>query len=311
MMSLKNQKGLWDLHIHGLAGIDFMNASERDMEKACSLLFKKGISVFTPTLLTDSEAGLIRALKNWGNFIERFRTEKPKKMAVPLGIHLEGPFLNPEKAGAHEKRYLVNPRLDLMKRFIVASSNHIAIVTLAPELKGAKALIQYLKKVGIRAQLGHSTATETQTKEALKWGAQGLTHAFNAMTYHHRDGGLLSALVHAPHTTSEIICDGIHVSESMVFLLAKAFPERIYAVSDGCPATLTKDGTTHKMGPLTLEKKGDAAYIAGTKTLAGSALLLPEHRKKILKKYHQNKALITSIFAPVNCLVLKRRLTQF
>lgn len=284
------------------------------MSTACQHLARLGISVFCPTLLTDTTEALLEACARWGAFISHWNG----KGALPLGLHLEGPFLNPKVAGAHPPRLCRKPSISLMKRLVKSSRDTIAIVTLAPELPGAIPLIRALDHMGIRAQMGHSAATVEEALAGLKAGADGITHLFNAMHFHHRDPGLLGGLLRSPALTAEIITDGIHVSWDVVAWAARSLPGQLYAVSDGCSAlgaTAAQGRRGLTLGPVKLRKQGPVAVVASSGVLAGGAIPLPRHPKLLAAGLRAAGIELPPeiqhrLFTPPDCPKLKTRLMR-
>jgi N-acetylglucosamine-6-phosphate deacetylase len=274
----------WDLHLHGVAGIDFMHAELDELVFACEELGRNGTGYFAPTLLTAPRALLREACSRWGGMLESVSRKSflPAHAARPIGLHLEGPFLNPVMAGAHPREDLIRPSLALMREFFDAARGRVAIVTLAPELPGAIAAIRWLARKGVRVQLGHSTATVAQALEAARAGATGVTHLYNAMRVHHRAPGLVGAL-NRGQLTSEIITDGVHLDAAFVGWCVRAARGRIYAVSDGCAAIGIKRGARAKLGELNLERQGDVAVVAESGVLAGGATFLATHPYRLAR----------------------------
>lgn len=274
----------WDLHLHGVAGIDFMHATEDAAVHACENLGRNGIGYFAPTLLTAEPALLADACMRWGVTLERAREKNwlPKGAAVPVGLHLEGPFLNPQMAGAHPKNNLHLPDWSLAEKLISAACGHVAIVTLAPELPGALELIRKLTKKGVRVQIGHTMATSAEALAACKAGACGVTHLYNAMRVHHRSPGVLAPLRQGL-LTAEIITDDVHLDREFVQWNLRAAPDHLYAVSDGCSAVGARKNAQLTLGSLALKREGAAAIVAASGTLAGGATYLTEHPARILK----------------------------
>ncbi|MBI3557874.1 MAG: hypothetical protein HY074_16555 [Deltaproteobacteria bacterium] len=268
----------WDLHLHGVCGIDFMTATPDEMVVACENLGSHGTGAFAPTLLTAEPRLLRDACARWGAFLERCSNPKflSTLAARPLGLHLEGPFLNPLMAGAHPKGALKKPNLALIHELLRAACGHVTIVTLAPEMPGALPLIRYLAQRNIRVQLGHTLADATQARAAVGAGATGVTHLFNAMRTHHRSPGLLAPLRRG-QLTAEIITDGLHLDPEFVLWCCGAAPDSLYAVSDGCSAVGAKPGAHLTLGSLKLERRAKAAVVADSGILAGGATYLTAH----------------------------------
>lgn len=268
----------WDLHLHGIAGVDFMHASSDEMFFACEELAKHGTGAFAPTLLTAEPRLLLDACARWGAFLEKAKMPRflPKCAARPIGLHLEGPFLNPMMAGAHPKGALARPSRAKAAELVRAARGHVAIVTLAPELPGAIPLIRDLVRGGIRVQLGHSIASAKQAFAATSAGATGLTHLYNAMRIHHRAPGLLAPLLKG-HATAEIITDGEHISPEFILWCWRAVGSQLYAVSDGCSAIGATAKQSLTLGSLKIRRKGSVAVVAESDVLCGGATHLTQH----------------------------------
>jgi N-acetylglucosamine-6-phosphate deacetylase len=278
-------QGLWDLHIHGVAGVDFMNATAKQVTVARSYLHKKGVALIAPTLLTAPRPTLERSLDFWGRYLqsdEKSPIDQPQ--CGILGIHLEGPFLSPHAPGAHTVSALSDPSIKLFDHFYNLSRGFLAIITIAPELPGALKLIRHAAKRGVRVQMGHSRASAAETLRAVDAGASGMTHFFNAMAFHHRDPGLAAALLLDTGVTTEVIADGHHLSPLTTAWIAQSFKGRAYAVSDCCACAGLPQKRRSSLGPLTVERRGSIAVVAKKPwTLAGSALTLPEHLDSLKK----------------------------
>lgn len=290
----------WDLHLHGVAGIDFMHATEDAVVHACENLGRNGIGYFAPTLLTAEPTLLADACMRWGVILERAQQKNwlPKGAAVPLGLHLEGPFLNPQMAGAHPKGNLHLPDWSLAQKLIETACGHVAIVTLAPELPGALDLIRKLTKKGVRVQIGHTMATSEEALAACKAGACGVTHLYNAMRVHHRSPGVLAPLRQGL-LTAEIITDNIHLDREFVQWSLRAAPDHLYAVSDGCSAVGARQDAKLTLGSLVLKRDGAAAVVAESGTLAGGATYLTEHPARVLSglRLTEQKKLMTIFYS--------------
>jgi N-acetylglucosamine-6-phosphate deacetylase len=224
---------------------------------------------------------LLAACRRLGDFVARCQKPGylPRGAAVPLGLHLEGPFLSPKAAGAHRPSLLHAPDLDLARSLIAAAGGRVAIVTLAPELPGALPLIRELARAGVRVQLGHTRATAEQARHAARAGATGITHLFNAMAIHHRSPGLLGPLLEG-RLTAELITDGIHLAPEFVRWCHQAAGPSLYAVSDGCAAAGCRSRQPLTLGPLSIRRQGDAAVLPDG-TLAGGATALAEHPRRL------------------------------
>lgn len=284
----------WDLHIHGACGVDFMHPNTSKILQALKTLRSKGIGYIAPTLLTSESKLFESALKFWGEFLTKFNPQNLKKMnaAIPIGLHLEGPFLNELACGAHPKNQLKKPNLTLLKKYIELSQNRISIITLAPELTGSTKLIKFCKKAKIRVQLGHTTANETQIHSAHKSGATGFTHLFNAMKIAHRNPAALTSLLKGK-MNAEIITDGAHIDPSYLYFILKSLHENLYSVSDACSALHSKS-SSNTLGSIKIVSKNNpnglpAAFVQNTQVLAGGASFLTSHPEFLIKFWEKNE----------------------
>lgn len=226
--------GFIDLQINGGFGHDFTDDPDSIWEVG-SELPKYGVTSFLPTIIT-APPEKIRAAQN------KILIGPPSgyRGAEAPGLHIEGPFLNPLKKGAHNPVHLQIPDPQLYESF--SPDSGIRLVTLAPELPGASRIINMLSRNGIVVSAGHSAATYQQGLQAIEDGVRYLTHTFNAMApYHQHDPGVLGAALDDERIILGLIADGIHVHPSVIRMLMRAAgPERLNLVTDavgalGCP----------------------------------------------------------------------------
>jgi len=259
-----------DLQINGALGLAFPEVTGEHSEKLNQIgqfLWQQGVSDFLPTLVTTSLENIHRSLKIFADF------SPPENSAKPLGIHLEGPCLNPEKRGAHPSEYLLPLTLDQMKQILGDYAEFVKVITLAPELDPTGEVIPYLTSLGITVSLGHSQATFEQAKLAFAQGATMVTHAFNAMPgLHHRDPGLLGAALVNPQVYCGLIADGIHVCPTMIEILWRANSQNIFLVSDALAPLGLPDGIYPWDNREIEVKQGTARLLNGT--LSGTTLPL-------------------------------------
>ena len=212
-----------DLQINGGLGLAFPDLEPQYFSKLteiCQYLWEQGIDGFMPTIVTTSIDKIQRSLSTIAEFIQTVPQDKPT--AKILGVHLEGPFLNPSKRGAHPQEHLLPLTLEQVQRVLGDYANVVKIITLAPELDPTDTIIPYLTNLGIIVSLGHSQATAEQAERAFNLGARMVTHAFNAMpSLHHREPGLLGAALVNNQVQSGFIADGQHISPLMVNLLLR------------------------------------------------------------------------------------------
>jgi N-acetylglucosamine-6-phosphate deacetylase len=268
--------GYVDLHIHGSAGYDVMDDDERALPMIERLLTRHGVTTYFPTTVTASLDSTLRALERLANAIEsreRNSSEQASGRALPLGIHLEGPFISHARRGVHPPDNLLAPTMRLFDQFWQASRAHIRMMTIAPELEGAPEVITQAARLGVCVSLGHSDASFEATERGIAAGARHATHAFNAMRpLDHREPGILGAVLTDSRLSADIIADGIHLDPAIVKLFAQAKrPEQTVLISDATSATGMPDGR-YRLGSFEVEVH-DGKCMANGK-LAGSVLTL-------------------------------------
>ncbi|MDQ3067707.1 MAG: amidohydrolase family protein [Actinomycetota bacterium] len=211
--------GLVDLQVNGLAGVDFAAADTSGYRRASEALLEHGVTAFQPTLITAPEETLVAAL-----------TEVPRSRNV-IGAHLEGPFISPERLGAHPADARLDPDRALLERLLAAGP--VTQVTLAPELDGALDLIDLLCERGVVVSCGHSDATAEEAQRAFDRGALTVTHLFNAMRpFAHRHPGIGGAALAREDVTVQLIADGVHLADETLLLAWRAAAGRAALVSD-------------------------------------------------------------------------------
>jgi N-acetylglucosamine-6-phosphate deacetylase len=265
-----------DLQINGGLGLAFTDVETGHMaslQEICQFLWRQGIDAFLPTLVTTSVEKIQRSLAVFADFVTTQHQEQPT--AQILGVHLEGPFLNSQKRGAHPAEYLLPLTIDNVKRVLGDYAHVVKVITLASELDSTGQVIPYLRSLGITVSLGHSLATATQAEEAFKLGASMVTHAFNAMPgLHHREPGLLGAALVHPDVYCGMIADGQHVCPTMIQLLLRAgcYEKGIFLVSDALAPIGLPDGI-YPWDTRQIEVKNGTARLPDG-TLSGTTLPL-------------------------------------
>jgi N-acetylglucosamine-6-phosphate deacetylase len=275
-----------DIHTHGASGHDVMDADPAGLARMRRFLAAHGTGHFLPTTATAPLDATLSALEALADAIEG---STPPDQATPLGIHLEGPFLSHSKRGVHPAALLERPSIPLFDRLQQAARGHIRLLTLAPELPGARDLIAHAVAQGVRISLGHTNATLAETRAAtagIPADRLSATHTFNAMRpLDHREPGILGfvlGLTDPPESIfAELICDGIHVAPELVRLWLRLKQERALLVTDAISATGMPDGAYTLAGlPVTVSSAGGFAGSArasltdAPETLAGSVLTL-------------------------------------
>lgn len=221
--------GFIDLHVHGYGGFGPYD----DLEGMARALLRQGTTGFCPTLFPGDPARLGADAEGIWKQARRL----PSDCARVLGLHMEGPFVNPQAAGALDVTDLAAPSLAGLRAILGPASGDgrgIAIMTLAPELPGASELVRELVASGVRVSLGHSRASAADACAAAKSGAQGATHLYNAMgPFHHREAGLIGFALSSDAIVAEIIGDLVHVGpEAFRVALAAKGPRHLALVSD-------------------------------------------------------------------------------
>ncbi len=262
--------GFFDVHIHGAAGHDVMEATPEAVGAVGRFLASRGTSRFLATTVTASIDATLRSVESLGKLIRKGAADGK---ARAVGIHLEGPFLSHAKRGVHPPALLQTPDIGLFDRMVDASDGQVRLMTLAPELPGATELAAHATGRGVRISVGHSDATAAETRSAIEAGAVSATHTFNAMrALDHREPGILGTVLTTDALYAELICDGIHTAPEMVRLWWKAKgKERAILVTDAMSAAGMPDGEYH-LGEFAVQVAGGRAMANGV--LSGSVLTL-------------------------------------
>jgi N-acetylglucosamine-6-phosphate deacetylase len=253
--------GLIDVHTHGIDGMQGIDGNPQDYARMSEEYARHGVTGFLATIGGSRQAiedGLRAAL------------ESKVQGAEILGIHLEGPFINPARKGAFDPETIVAPDLALLKHYLELAQGQIRLITLAPELEHGLDLVRLARKSGVICSAGHSQATWAQMMEAIEAGVSHITHTFNGMApLNHRDPGILGAALVDDRLTCELIADGIHVHPAAMKLLLRSKPrERVVIISDSIGAAGLPDGEYHFEGLDVVIANQSARLKDGT--LAGS-----------------------------------------
>ncbi len=284
--------GYVDLHIHGSAGYDVMDDTASALPAIEQLLARHGVTSYFPTTVTASMDRTLRALERLANAIEESERARErdrdqaherqlaegKPRALPLGIHLEGPFISHARRGVHPLEDLLAPTLTLFERFWQAARGRIRMMTIAPELEGATEVIAEAARRGVCVSLGHSDADFAAAERGIAAGARHATHTFNAMrpldhsTLDHRSPGILGAVLTDGRISADIIADGVHLDPAIVKLVAKAKgPEQTVLITDAISATGMPEGR-YRLGSLEVDVRDGKCMVDGK--LAGSVLTM-------------------------------------
>jgi N-acetylglucosamine-6-phosphate deacetylase len=269
-----------DLQINGGLGLAFPELTDNDLPRLLELLkrlWADGVEAICPTLVTCGVAPLRQALA----VLQEARAQHHPGRCRLLGAHLEGPFLARERRGAHPGQHLASPSPAALAERIAGFEDQIALITLAPELEGAAAVISELRRLGIAVSLGHSTANEAQARAAFDAGVTMLTHAFNAMAgLQHRAPGPVAAALLDGGIALGLIADGVHVAPSMAVLLQRLAPDQLVLVSDALAPYGLPDGS-HRWDERTLIVENGSCRLEDG-TLAGVTLPLLEGVRRLV-----------------------------
>ena len=261
--------GFVDVHIHAFRKHDTMEgeAAVRSMSRD---LYREGVSAFCPTTMSAS----VQDTKEAINGICAVMDKPEGQGSRVLGAHMEAPFLQEAKAGAQRKEFFTDPSMEAFMEMTGNRPECVRLITMAPERNGAEACIRALTEKGVHVSVGHTSATAEQVHAAGDWGADHITHTFNAQTpLAHRAPGVPGAGLTDDRFYAEMICDGVHLHRDIVRLIAKSKGrDRAVAITDAMEAAGMPDGE-YALG-------GQAVFVKGTEarlkdgTLAGSVLTM-------------------------------------
>lgn len=257
--------GFIDIHVHGAAGHDVTDGTADSIEAIARAKLAEGVTTFLPTTLSLPEADITKSVEAVAAYMQNQTAAK-----VP-GVHLEGPFLNPDRCGAQNDEHIRPPDLDEVKRYHAIAP--LAIVTCAFDVPGGVDFVRGLSKLGIIPSCAHSNATYAQFLEAKTAGLRHLSHFCNAMSgLEHREVGLVGAGLLDDDIIVELICDRVHLAPEMIAIVFKAREiHEIMLVTDAIHASGLPDGD-YSLGGMDIAVKDGVARIPGTDALAGSTL---------------------------------------
>ena len=227
--TVKTDTYLIDIHVHGAENYDTRTRRQDDILHVADIHGKRGTAAILPTLYPGS----IEAMRENMDTVKR-AMDVQRAGARILGVHLEGPFLNPERAGSLDGNNFIDPSPELLTRLVEDFEDLIKIITIAPELPGALRVIELCREKGILVHMGHSDATFDQAEEGKRAGATGITHVFNAMRgFHHREPGLAGFGLMDQDVYVEVIADMAHLhAQSLKMLFDMKSPDKILLISD-------------------------------------------------------------------------------
>ena len=287
--------GFIDKHVHGAGGEDCMR-SVSALKTMSAVLAEEGVTRFLPTTMTGPKEDILSALKTMGEQIAEGNFDGAK----PIGIHLEGPFIAPEKCGAQPAEDILPFSEKTLDEMIEVSKKTIRQVTYAPEKNPG--MTSYLTAKGIVASVGHTVATANEVLLAEKDGATSLTHVYNAMTgLSHRDCGTVGGAM-LSDMFCELICDGKHVEKEGIQALYKTAKGRICLISDATEAKNLPEGE-YFLGKNKIIVRGGLARLSDG-TIAGSVLKMNEAVRNFRDfcKTSLEEAVDAATIVPARCL---------
>ncbi len=271
--------GFVDVHIHGYRGSDTMRG-EADIRRMSRFLYESGVSAFCPTTMSAGPEETARVLAAVRNVMAR---PEPRGARV-LGAHMEAPFLSGKHAGAQQQAFFADPDWDSW-RAMGGDPACVRLITLAPERSGSEAFIRRARSAGIRISVGHTDADAALLHRAGDWGADHVTHTFNAQTpLHHREPGVPGAALTDDRFYCELICDGKHLRAGAGRLAGRCRgPDRAVAVTDAMEAAGMPDGE-YALGGQRVFVRDQAARLDNG-TLAGSVLTMPSALHNLIHRF--------------------------
>jgi N-acetylglucosamine-6-phosphate deacetylase len=296
--------GFIEPHVHGCGGLDVMDATPDSMNVISKTLAKYGTTAFLPTTVSAPLDLLEAAVERLANLI---RTEAAG--AKPLGIHLEGPFINVQKRGTHQSSNVRKPDPTLLAKWILLSGGLVKLLTMAPELEGAAITADTARSSNVIVAMGHSDATLSESLTAANAGTHYAVHTFNAMRqFSHRDPGIVGAVLSDDRIFAEIIADGIHVAPEVVRIFSRAKgPSRLILATDAISATGMPDGA-YALGNGQVHVQGGICRDAEGR-LAGSTLTQDRALRNLLHwtGLRLDDALLALTANPAQALALEGR----
>jgi N-acetylglucosamine-6-phosphate deacetylase len=294
-----------DIHIHGIGGYDTRTTNENHILKVAEILGSHRVSEI---ILTIYPSSIKEMRKNM--MAVRKAIEKQKEISNPpsppfskggkggithpsriVGIHLEGPFLNPSKCGALDAKTFIAPSEKILRKLLEGFEDIVKIITIAPELKGAVQLIKKISDMGIIVSMGHSEATFTEAEAGFHAGAKGMTHIFNAMRdFHHREPGIAGFGLVNQNIYIEVIADPFHIHPKTLELVFKTKnPKKIIIVSDSVKETPSPIPLPSREGVKSIgisDKRG---------TLQGGSMTIVESSKRLVQMGFDERIIMNCI----------------
>jgi N-acetylglucosamine-6-phosphate deacetylase len=290
--------GFIDTHIHGFGGWGTEDASAESVLEMSRLLVQYGVTAFNPTIYPSQPRQMIKAVKEAASAIGR------EEGAKIMGLHLEGPFISPDRLGIMKGEAVQEVDIVFMEQLWASSEGRIVNMTVAPELKGMRELALFCLKKGIVLQAGHTEANYEQMLEGMQAGILHTTHLFNAMSrMEHRDPGAVGAVLICPDVSCEIIADGVHIHPELYKLLLKdKSVNKLVLVTDAIKPTEQAKGPFIANGDELNFRDGVFRRMTDD-VIAGSAITMIRGLKNLVKfGFSIEDAVKTSSFNPAQIM---------
>ncbi|MCK5805889.1 MAG: N-acetylglucosamine-6-phosphate deacetylase [Lentisphaeria bacterium] len=263
--------GMIDTHIHGTGGMACMDAPElSDLDTISRVLARHGVTSFQMTLVSAEPEKMLAVIQALNSLMS-----KPQVGAQATGIHIEGPYLRMERAGAQPQQHIRPVDLREAAELFQAGEGRVRMMTFAPEQENSTALIELMCENGVIPSMGHSEADDASVIRAIEAGAERCTHLYNgSTTLDQRQAGLTTVALVNDLITVEIIADGVHVHPAMIDLACRVKPRgRVVGISDATQGAGLRDGVYH-LGDQAVEIRDGGCFLQAGGTLAGSCLTL-------------------------------------
>jgi len=265
--------GFIDLHIHGSGGADTMDASPDALKIISDTVLQTGTTSFLATTMTMSKGDIVNALVNIRD------NARLVSGASILGVHMEGPFINPAQCGAQDTEFIQTPSMEIIDEF----ASYIKMITLAPEVAEG---MEFVKKINTKyphiiLSIGHSNASYEEAQDGFEAGISHATHLGNAMSgFHHRLPGVLGAVMDSD-ITCDVIADGIHTHQASLRIFWEQKKDKLILITDAMRAGCMKCGAYSLGGQEVTVADGKATLADGR--LAGSVLRLNNALANMIK----------------------------
>jgi N-acetylglucosamine-6-phosphate deacetylase len=271
--------GFIDVHVHGADGCNFMTGKVEQIERITRFHAKHGTTCLLATTTTSQTERLTLAIERLADYVHSGKLAGSRV----AGLHVEGPFISQKRRGAQDSKYILDPDFELMEKWLSLAKGTIRLMTIAPERPGALQMIRNLVNKGITVGAGHTDATYAEAIEGIRHGITHSIHTFNGMRpLHHRDPGVLGAVMEDNRVRCEIICDGHHVHPRAIRLLYQVKgPHGIILITDAIDATGLPDGE-YRLDTQPVILKDGKVELADGSSLAGSVLTMSQAYRNAL-----------------------------